>query len=271
MKKLMRLVLGASCMVLGAVAAFAEPSVEITKVKLADARDGTVEYAYTVSGDFEGWLYDLVVKVTSDDGTKSVFLTNKFVKAGSVNTNVNVKALLGKPYPGVSLFAQLEKRSNGVQIWANGPYWAECNVGGTLPGDYGDLYTFNGDKAKEAAESLGAGWRLPTYDELVKFFSYTSSTRKWETCKNSAGADIAGCRFTSAVDPSKSIFLPAAGVDEGDGRGRLIAGRDGFYWSSDVRDANGAWKLEFSESFMGVTNGARTDGMSVRAVRDAAK
>ena len=91
-----RLVVGCWLLVVGAWAAVAAPSVEITKVKLADAHDGMVEYAYTVDGDFEGKVYDLVVKVSSGDGEASAEVTNKFVRTGTVTTNVNVKALLGK-------------------------------------------------------------------------------------------------------------------------------------------------------------------------------
>ena len=82
-------------------AAVAEPSVEITKIGIADASEGTVEYAYTVSGDLEVWNWDLVVKVTSGDGKKSAVVTNEFVKMGTATKTVNVKTLLGKAYPGV--------------------------------------------------------------------------------------------------------------------------------------------------------------------------
>ena len=265
MKKLMRLVLGASCLLLGAGAAFAEPSVEITKVKLADARDGTVEYAYTVSGDFEGWFYDLVVKVTSDDGTKSAFVTNKFVTTGSVNTNVNVKALLGKPYPGVSLFAKLEKRSNGIQLWAGGPYWAEFNVGAEKPEEYGGLYTFSDCMAKEAAESIGAGWRLPTKAELESLLN---------NCDNNwiEQNGVKGRRFTGKGDYlSRSIFLPAAGYSRG--IGREAAEVIGFYWSStvDVYNPDHASYLDLADYHADIGVSPCVRGLSVRAVRDAAK
>ena len=148
MKKMFMLVVAGAMSAMAAAMAFAEPSVEITEVKLADAREGTVEYAYNVSGDFEdfdGKYWDLVVKVTSGDGEKSAEVTNKFVKTGTTTKAVNVKALLGKAYPGVSLFAKLEEKNvSGVQLWADGPYFAECNVGATKPEEYG-YYFWWGD------------------------------------------------------------------------------------------------------------------------------
>ena len=267
MKKLMRLVLGASCLLLGAGAAFAESSVEITKAKLADARDGTVEYAYTVSGDFEGWLYDLVVKVTSDDGTKSAEEKIENITAGAATKTVNVKALLGKAYPGVSFFAKLKKKLSGVQLWAGGPYFAEWNVGAEEPEEYGEIYTMADNKAKEAAESLGDGWRLPTLAELESLLNNCDSI--W-TEQNG----VKGRCFTGKGDySSRSIFLPAAGSDRGSGS-RLEVGESGSYWSSTLIPVEppyfrylylerGTATCQFS--------GLYSDRCSVRAVRDAAK
>lgn len=141
MKKLVRwpsaiaFAISALCMVLGAGAAFAEPSVEIAKVKLSDARDGTVDLAYTVSGDFEGWNYDLMIWASAGDGIKSAVLTTEDVAPGAVTKVVNVKARLGRAYPGISFFATLKKV--GVQLWEDGPIFAECNIGATKPEDYG--------------------------------------------------------------------------------------------------------------------------------------
>lgn len=39
--------------------------------------------------------------------------------------------------------------SGGVQLWAGGPYWAECNVGASTPEDYG-LYFWWGDTVGHA-------------------------------------------------------------------------------------------------------------------------
>ena len=48
----------------------------------------------------------------------------------------------------------------GVQLWANGPYWAECNVGATKPEEYG-YYFWWGDTVgyKDFKDSI-YGWTL---------------------------------------------------------------------------------------------------------------
>ena len=172
-----RLVVGCWLLVVGAWAAVAAPSVEITKVKLADARDGTVEYAYTVDGDFEGWIWDLVVKVSSGDGEASAEVTNKVVKTGTVTTNVNVKALLGKAYPGVSLFAKLEKNVGDVQLWAGGPYFAQCNVGATKPVESG-YYFWWGDTVGYKRNSSNNGWVSADGKGTTIEFSSSDTTAK---------------------------------------------------------------------------------------------
>lgn len=156
----------------------------------------------------------------------------------------------------------------GVQLWANGPFFAECNVGdgATVPGDYGALYTFDDNKAADAAASLGADWRLPTKDELSALLS--NCTTNWVTCKDSTGADRAGYRFTGKGDySSNSIFLPAAGYDRSSGR--ESAGDAGYYWTSKELRAGIAYRLNFHEGKASVDLVDSSFGQSVRAVRDA--
>ena len=140
------------------LAVFAKPSVEISNVSLADTRDGKVSYTYTVSGDFEGKEYDLHIKVSAANGTKSAVVTHESVTAGTVNTNVDVKALLGKAYPHVTFFAELKKpQMGGVQLWAGGPIWAECNIGAESPEDPG-YYFWWGDTVGYVRNAGNNAW-----------------------------------------------------------------------------------------------------------------
>ena len=154
------------------------------------------------------------------------------------------------------------------QLWEKGPIWAECNVGdgATVPGDYGDLYTFDDNKAADAAASLGADWRLPTAEEFTNLLN--NCEKSWETCKDSTGADRAGYRFTGKGDySSNSIFLPAAGFSAG--RERLYAESNGYYWSSKEKDPNNAWTLEINKDKASVVGEPCVRYMSIRAVRNA--
>ncbi len=42
--------------------------------------------------------------------------------------------------------SKMDKGHKGIQLWENGPYWAECNVGAAKPEDYG-YYFWWGDTA----------------------------------------------------------------------------------------------------------------------------
>ena len=45
----------------------------------------------------------------------------------------------------------------GVQLWENGPYWAECNVGATKPEEYG-YYFWWGDTVGYKRNASNNGW-----------------------------------------------------------------------------------------------------------------
>ena len=64
------------------------------------------------------------------------------------------KTLLGQAYPNVTLFAELELE-DGVQLWANGPYFAKANVGATEPKGSG-YYFWWGDTV--GYEQVGGKW-----------------------------------------------------------------------------------------------------------------
>lgn len=159
----MKMLTGVKAMLAAAMAAvglavFAVPSVEITSVRLRDPRDGTVEYRYKVDGEFEEGEYDVLIKVSVANGTKSTVVTHESVAGGrTVSTNLNVQTLFGKAYPNVTLFAELKKAHAGVQLWEGGPFWAECNVGAENPEDPG-YYFWWGDTVGYVRNAGDTGW-----------------------------------------------------------------------------------------------------------------
>ena len=148
MKKLM---IGAVCAMMAA-ATFAEPKVEISKAYQQTPGSGIVNYTYTISG-LKG-VTDLYIKVGAEGCAKTVVLTNLNVKAGTVTAEVDVKTLLGKAYPNVTLFAELE---DGVQLWENGPYFAKANLGATKPEEYGYYFWWGGTTGYVRNKS-NTGW-----------------------------------------------------------------------------------------------------------------
>ena len=108
-----------------------------------------------------------------------------------------------------------------------------------------------------ANANWGAGWRMPTYDELNELQSNCTVT--WTTQNG-----VNGRLFTGPN--GNSIFLPAAGyrnVSE-----LLDAGSDGDYWSSSLYwgYAGAAWFLFFNSDSCGMIGSDRYYGLSVRPV-----
>jgi len=58
----------------------------------------------------------------------------------------------------------------GVQLWENGPYWAECNVGATKPEEYGHYFRWGETKGYKRNESNN-GW-VSVKDGSSFSFSY---------------------------------------------------------------------------------------------------
>lgn len=126
----------ASCIAAIGLTAFAEPTVKFTNVKEPVLCSGEISYTCTTAG-FEGKQYDLVIEVGAD-GAEAKTVTLRNVAEGTETKTLDVKALLGKVYPSVTLFAELKERSTGgVQLWKGGPYFADRNVGATKPEDPG--------------------------------------------------------------------------------------------------------------------------------------
>ena len=62
----------------------------------------------------------------------------------------------------------------GVQLWENGPYWAECNVGATSPEEYG-YYFWWGDTVgySRSGGTLTSNFVHPEYYTNVTWVSST--------------------------------------------------------------------------------------------------
>ena len=184
------------------------------------------------------------------NGVKFVWNAKADCPAGfnSKDTKVKVTAMKVQPL-------------GGVQLWKDGPYFAECNVGAEKPEEYGILTNFN-DAAQAVTEALGGDWRLPTEAEWNALL--TNCGKGTWTEQNG----VKGRLFTGTGDyESNSIFLPAAGFDYSSGR--AFAGDRGSFWSSEAFDDDSAWYLYFDVDDASVNCRGRSFGLSIRAVRDA--
>lgn len=162
--------------------------------------------------------------------------------------------------------------------------WATCNVGASVPSDYGDYFAWGETKPKSeytkmnsvtlgkrvgdiggnpyydaARANWGGSWRLPTKDELIELKE--KCIWRWTTQGGHNGYKVTG--------PSgKSIFFPAAGWRNGPWLDNV--GEYGDYWNSAPyeRNAQCACYLNFGSSYYNVGWIYRDYGRSVRPVSD---
>ena len=252
------------------IAAIAEPTVTVDKVETGEPWS-KVTVNYTLGGTDAKIEYKVAFDVTAGGQTASV--TNDAAKLadGAAMKEIDTVALFGKQVSDiqakvkVTLIAIKPKPVTppAGQLWADGPIWADCNIGGKVPGDCGNYYIFT-DAAAAVTATMGEGWRVPTQSELEALLSNCDS--KWETCKDSTGSNIAGYRFTGKdAYSSNSIFLPAAGYSVTEGPGDF--GDKGYYWSSDKLNSKYAIHLYFSGSEGYAAATSASFGLSVRTVR----
>ena len=143
-----------------------------------------------------------------------------------------------------------------VQLWENGPKFAEYNIGATKVESYGEYYKWS---ENIASEQWGSNWRLPTNAELQALISNCTVT--WTNNYNG----IIGKIFTGKGDyKDNSVFLPASGYSD---KGEVILqGYLGTYWSSTPMDKDNTYTLDIDEMGEGGFYATRYNCYSVRAV-----
>ena len=172
----------------------------------------------------------------------------------------------------------------------SGTKWASCNVGATMPEEYGGYFAWGeteekkkydkktyahnvgflkksyrdigsdivGTKYDIAHKKWGGNWRMPTIEQYEELLIHCNS--EWATLNG-----VKGLKFTS-MHNGNSIFLPAAGQ-----RRPLLPtqpGSIGLYWSStqELSDLNCAYSLIFNLNRTFWNGSCREQGFTVRPV-----
>ena len=116
--------------------------------------------------------------------------------------------------------------------------------------------------ADDAANAnMGGTWHMPTPDQIRELINTTYTTNTWTTQDG-----VNGRLFTSKNDPSKSIFIPAAGYAS---NGSLhVEGSEADVWSSMLNTFNGNYgqNLRFYSSNVDLNYNTRYNGLSVRGI-----
>ena len=233
------------------------------------------------------------VQLAVKDGDKVIKSTKEEGLAAGSYYNLTLAAPFGQGVAKATIDGE-ETSVKWIQLWADGPKFAEYNVGVTdgLAESLGGHYTWGGTFSngegmewndrystskvalsgnEDTATALwGSNWRMPRQDELLALLKLC--TCKWTADYNETG--VKGLLCTGTGDyAANSVFLPAAcSVANNDGTGNLQDGMDGgFYWSSTPDDFDNAAEclafINFGFSLSkDVGNWSLSDALSVRAV-----
>ena len=151
----------------------------------------------------------------------------------------------------VTFFAQWRQTTElvGVQLWENGPYWAECNVGASKPEEYG-YYFWWGDTVGYKRNASDNGWvsvkdgssysfsDCPTYgkdNSSLQSAGYIDSTGNLVASHDAATAHLGApwrmptdAEFSALISNCETIWTTRNGV-----YGRLVTGK-GNYSSKSI-------------------------------------
>lgn len=84
---------------------------------------------------------------------------------------------IGKAKFGEVVLTVGELAEEGVQLWENGPYWAECNVGATKPEEFG-YYFWWGDTIGYKRNAANNGWVTGNDGSSFTSFDYVPTDNK---------------------------------------------------------------------------------------------
>ena len=210
---------------------------------------------------------------------------------GNVTINHNTVGKLTLTGKEFKSFGQGKAEAKGigkvkwVQLWENGPKFAEYNVGVTdgKAESFGGYYCWGSSTNKDSNKAYTSGsdplsgntdtatnlwgdnWRMPTQEELAALLNKNNCICTWTTNYNGTGKNGLLCQGKEGTAfASNSVFLPAAGNC---GNNDVIGqGYDGLYWSSMPGDSDKAYDLYFYCGSPSLYSDSRDNGFSVRAV-----
>ena len=164
--------------------AMAETTVTVTKFNQAYPHTGRATVEYTVGGTLPATAFAEITLRT--DGASATFVQSNIV-TGANSHVIDFASSFGGALvlSNASFTVRINPGDNdlgGVQLWENGPYWAECNVGASEPEECG-YYFWWGD-------TVGYTRSGGTWDERTsRFYDVTWVSSTGEQMSNSPFPD----------------------------------------------------------------------------------
>ena len=145
------------------------------------------------------------------------------------------------------VFGDADDDEGGVQLWENGPYWAECNVGATKPEEYG-YYFWWGD-------TVGYTRNGGTWEDYGYYYSGV-------TWVSSTGVQMGSSPFTDSSCPTygkdNAALLSAGYIDS---TGNLVAAHD-----AATAHLGAPWRMPTDAEFSALINNCTTTWITTNGV-----
>ena len=250
-------------LVMGLVAAMAmgvmaENTVKVTKFHQSYPYSGKATIEYTVGGTLPANAVAEII-LNTDDASATFVQSNIVTGANShvidfassfggalLLTNASFVVTIAEGIGGGGSIGG----SGGVQLWENGPYWAECNVGATRPEEYG-YYFWWGDTVGYTRS--GGTWG--TWNDSGGYYSGV-------TWVSSTGTQMGSSPFTSdsclTYGKDNSALQSAGYIDS---TGNLVAAHD-----AATAHLGAPWRMPTFAEFSDLINNCTTTWITINGV-----
>ena len=253
------LVLAVAAMATGAMAETAN-TVKVTKFHQSYPYTGNATVEYTVGGALPA---NAVAEITINTDDASATFVQSNIVTGANSHVIDFASSFGGALllTNASFVVTIVADFGGVQLWKDGPYWAECNVGAATPEEYGYYfwwgdtvgYTRSGGRwndwgggdgyyssvtwvsstGQQMSSSPFSSSSCPTYgrdNSALQLAGYIDSTGNLVAAHDAATAHLGApwrmptdAEFSALISNCTSAWITTNGV-----YGRLVTGKDAY-------------------------------------------
>ncbi len=212
-------------------------TVKVTKFHQSYPYSGKATVEYTVGGTLPANAFAEIILNTDDS---SATFTNKNIVTGANSFEVDFASSFGGALllTNASFVVTIAEGaggggssggsgSGGVQLWENGPYWAECNVGATKPEEYG-YYFWWGDTV-----------------------GYTNTGSVWISVSDGASISFSDSGTAASTNGKDNSELQSAGWI--DSTGNLVAAHD-----AATAHLGSPWRMRTSDEIQALVDNCTT-------------
>ena len=248
MKKLVVMTGAVVVMAAGAMAEITN-TVKVTKFHQSYPYSGKATVEYTVGGTLPA---NAVAEITLNTDNASATFTQEGVVTGANTFTIDFASSFGGALllTNASFVVTIAEGLGGVQLWENGPYWAECNVGASKPEEYG-YYFWWGD-------TVGYTRSGGTWEDRGDGFGYYDDV----TWVSSTGQQMSSSPFSSSSCPTydkNNSALQSAGYI--DSTGNLVAAHD-----AATAHLGAPWRMPTDAEFSALISNCTTTWITTNGV-----